>query len=99
MQPLNRCKEHVLLLTEHCDHMEEMLKQIPGQFLEGEGDSPKDAVERLKDAYEQAIEEAEELEGACNLLRKRVAELEAALTRIADDATVALDLPEVVTPP
>jgi hypothetical protein len=47
-----KCLEHYLLPEEHCAELEACLQQVPGDFCEGEGDSPHDAVNRLRVAYE-----------------------------------------------
>jgi hypothetical protein len=51
------CSRHGLKVGEHCDHMEEMLQEIPGDFCEGEGDYPKEAVAWLRAAWQEAVEE------------------------------------------
>jgi hypothetical protein len=55
------CPDHGLTAEGHCEEMEKMLEEVPGDFCEGEGDSPRHAVERLRLAYEEACEERDEM--------------------------------------
>ena len=54
------CENHALEPDEHCEEMERMLEELPGDFCEGEGDSPADAVRRLANAYEEAKSEVKQ---------------------------------------
>jgi hypothetical protein len=51
------CPTHALSAEQHCEEMELMLEEIPGDFCEGEGDMPHDAVKRLANAYWEAVHE------------------------------------------
>jgi len=62
------CPDHGLTAEGHCEEMEKMLEEVPGDFCEGEGDLPRHAVERLRLAYEEAIEERDGYRSAlCDL--------------------------------
>ncbi len=52
-----RCELHGLTEAGHCGEMEKMLEEVPGDFCEGEGDMPHEAVRRLADAYEELLGE------------------------------------------
>ncbi len=54
------CPNHGLTAEAHCEEIEKMLEHVPGNFCEGDGDSPADAVKRLAEAYEELKAEHEE---------------------------------------
>ena len=56
------CDVHGLTPDEHCSVLEACLQEVPGDMLEGDGDQPHDAVERLRLAWEAAERRAEEAE-------------------------------------
>ncbi len=62
------CPDHGLTAEAHCEEIEKMLEEVPGDFCEGEGDAPRDAVERLRLAYEEAVHERDGYRSAlCDL--------------------------------
>jgi hypothetical protein len=54
---LKRCEEHGLTRGLHCAEIEAMLDEVPGDFKEGDGDLPRHAVERFREAYDEAVRE------------------------------------------
>lgn len=57
------CNDHCLNAEEHCEEMERMLHNVGDPFLSGEGDSPADAVRRLRSAYDEVLAELAALKG------------------------------------
>lgn len=58
------CEAHALETHEHCEEMELMLNEVPGNFCEGESDAPYEAVRRLRLAYEELANEERRSETA-----------------------------------
>ena len=50
------CELHCLTAEGHCEEIELMLSRVPGDMLEGDGDTPEDAIRRLREAYDELLE-------------------------------------------
>jgi len=46
------CELHALTRAQHCDELEKAMIAVPQEFVEGEGETPSGAVQRLADAYQ-----------------------------------------------
>jgi hypothetical protein len=61
------CPNHALNAEQHCEEMEKMLEHVPGDFCEGEGDSPSDALRRFREAYDELEADVKDLRDAAVL--------------------------------
>lgn len=76
------CELHALTAEGHCSEIEKMLEHVPKDMLEGDGDSPSDAIERLRGAYEDADDEISALREALSELVEKCSPSDSKLTCI-----------------